>query len=309
MPFLGKMGRFSIFYQNTIPQLPIYSYLCRMKTQPIGIFDSGFGGLSIFREIHHLLPQYDYVFLGDNGRAPYGDRSFEEVFEFTNQAVNRLFDMGCPLVVLACNTASAKALRNIQQQELPKSADPTRRVLGVIRPTVERVEQLTYSGHIGLVATRATVSSQSYDLELAKLAPEVKITSHACPLWVPMIESGQLDSPQLYEQVKSDLGELLEADPEIDTIILGCTHYPLITSLIQRVLQELDHPEIILMPQGKPVSYALKDYLLRHPEMEQRLSRGAEARFYTTGEVESFEQLAALFLRHGTSITASPLTW
>lgn len=276
---------------------------------PIGIFDSGFGGLSIFREIRHLLPQYDYIFLGDNGRAPYGDRSFEEVFEFTNQAVHKLFDMGCPLVILACNTASAKALRNIQQNELPHDDDPTRRVLGVIRPTVERVDQLTYGGHIGLVATRATVSSQSYDLELAKLAPEILLTSRACPKWVPLIESGQLDSVRLYEEVKSDLSALLEADPEIDTIILGCTHYPLITSLIQRVLQELDHPEIILMPQGKPVSYGLKDYLFRHPEMESRLTQTGRTQFYTTGEVASFEQLATLFLRHDANITASQLLW
>lgn len=281
---------------------------------PIGIFDSGFGGLSIFREIRHLLPQYDYIFLGDNGRAPYGDRSFQEVFDFTNQAVRRLFDMGCPLVILACNTASAKALRNIQQHELPLMSDPTRRVLGVIRPTVERAANLTYSGHIGLVATRATVSSESYPLELAKTSPHVQVTCQACPRWVPLIESGQLDSLDLYHAVKSDLTELLAADPEIDAIILGCTHYPLITSLIQRVLQELDHPEIILMPQGKPVSYSLQDYLRRHPEMEQRLSRSADGSmgqttFYTTGEVASFEQLATLFLGHDSHIHANPLKW
>jgi len=280
-----------------------------LKRHPIGIFDSGFGGLSIFREIRHLLPQYDYVFLGDNGRAPYGDRSFEEVFEFTNQAVNRLFDMGCPLVILACNTASAKALRTIQQVELPKSDDPTRRVLGVIRPTVERVGFLTYSGHIGLVATRATVSSQSYELELAKLAPELQLTSHACPQWVPMIESGQLDSSRLYDQVYADLRELLEIDPDIDTIILGCTHYSLITSIIQRALQELDHPEIILMPQGKPVSYGLRDYLQRHPEMASRLTCGGNVDFYTTGDVGSFSQLATMFLRHDAHIQANHLCW
>ena len=279
---------------------------------PIGIFDSGFGGLSIFREIHHLLPQYDYVFLGDNGRAPYGDRSFQEVFDFTNQAVRRLFGMGCPLVILACNTASAKALRNIQQNELPHMDDPTRRVLGVIRPTVERVSNLTYSGHIGLVATRATVSSQSYDMELAKQQAgqfPIILTSRACPKWVPLIESGQLNSPELYREVKADLSVLLEADPEIDTIILGCTHYPLITSLIQQVLQELDHPEIILMPQGKPVSYSLKDYLIRHPEMERRLTKNAQTRYYTTGDVEQFEQLATLFLGHTEHIRAEAVTW
>lgn len=279
---------------------------------PIGIFDSGFGGLSIFREIHRLLPQYDYIFLGDNGRAPYGDRSFQEVFDFTNQAVRRLFDMGCPLVILACNTASAKALRNIQQNELPHMADPTRRVLGVIRPTVERVSNLTYSGHVGLVGTRATVSSQSYDMEishninanLAANAHPITLTSHACPKWVPLIESGRLHSTELYQEVKADLTALLEQDPEIDTIILGCTHYPLITSLIQQVLQELDHPEIILMPQGKPVSYGLQDYLLRHPEMDARLSRSGKSYFYTTGNVESFDQLGTLFLGHTSQIAA-----
>lgn len=276
---------------------------------PIGIFDSGFGGLSIFREIHRLLPQYDYIFLGDNGRAPYGDRSFEEVFDFTNQAVNRLFDMGCPLVLLACNTASAKALRNIQQNELPKSADPSKRVLGVIRPTVERVGQLTYSNHIGLLATRATVSSESYDMELAKIAPDIKVESMACPRWVPMIEQGMQQSQELHDTVKADVTALLQKDPDIDTIILGCTHYPLITSLIQTVLQELEHPEIILMPQGKPVSYSLKDYLRRHPEMEKRLTKEAKVTYFTTGSKQNFEQLANLFLGKDKHVEANQLSW
>lgn len=281
----------------------------------IGIFDSGFGGLSIFREIRRLMPEYDYVFLGDNLRAPYGDRSFEEVFDFTNQAVGRLFEMDCPLVILACNTASAKALRNIQQTVLPFSDDPSRRVLGVIRPTIERVPNLTYGGHIGLIATRATVSSQSYEMELEKYNRQqsagtpLSITSHACPRWVPLIESGLLDSPVLYDEVRRDLSALLEADPEIDTIILGCTHYPLITSLIQRVLQELDHPEIILMPQAKPVAYSLKDYLSRHPEMDARLSRQSQTQYLTTGEVAPFEQLATLFLGHTSHISAQQLVW
>lgn len=280
---------------------------------PIGVFDSGFGGLSIFREIHRLLPQYDYIFLGDNARAPYGDRTFDEVFRFTRQAVLRLFEMGCPLVILACNTASAKALRNIQQQVLPGLDDPTRRVLGVIRPTVERVGNLTYNGHVGLVATRATVSSRSYDMELAKVGG-ITLTSQACPRWVPLIESGRLHDEVLYNEVKSDLEQLFRADPEIDTIILGCTHYPLITSVIQQVLLDLDHPEVILMPQGKSVSYSLRDYLHRHPEMECRLSRTplttesateGTTQFFTTGDVASFEQLATLFLGHDEQIKAS----
>lgn len=262
----------------------------------IGIFDSGFGGLSIFREIHQLLPEYNYIFLGDNKRAPYGDRSFDEVFEFTNQAVNKLFEMGCPLVILACNTASAKALRNIQQQELPKSGDSTRRVLGVIRPTIEKVGDLSYSKHIGIIATQATISSDSYILELNKYANDIVASCHACPKWVPLIEKGDLNSPELYDIVKKDLEVLLEKDSEIDTIILGCTHYPLITSLIQRVLQDIDHPEIILMPQGKPVAYSLKDYLMRHPEMEQRIEKGKIVKYYTTGDIEQFDKHATHFV-------------
>ena len=290
-----------------------------MKTNnfsPIGIFDSGFGGLSIFREIHNLLPNYDYIYLGDNGRAPYGDRSFEEVFEFTKQAVDKLFDMGCPLVILACNTASAKALRNIQQRWLPYSDDPTRRVLGVVRPTVERVEQLTYSGHIGIIATQATVSSQSYEMELEKIPTSFRldfrpltVTSHACPRWVPMIEAGMMHTQEMHDMVYDDLSALLQKDPEIDAIILGCTHYPLITSLIQTVLQELKHPEIILMPQGKPVSYALREYLRRHPEMEQRLSHERRTKYITTGDVQKFQSLAPFFMGVDADIQAEKLEW
>lgn len=290
-----------------------------MKTSnfaPIGIFDSGFGGLSIFREIRHLLPSYDYIYLGDNLRAPYGDRSFDEVFDFTKQAVDRLFEMGCPLVILACNTASAKALRNIQQRWLPYSDDPSRRVLGVVRPTVERVEQLTYSGHIGIIATQATVSSQSYEMELEKLPTSFRldfkplhVTSHACPRWVPMIENGLMHTQEMHDIVLNDLNALLEKDPEIDAIILGCTHYPLITSIIQTALQELKHPEIILMPQGKPVSYALRDYLRRHPEMGSRLSQQKKVEYYTTGDVKKFEQLAPFFMGIDADIRAQRLEW
>lgn len=273
----------------------------------IGIFDSGFGGLSIFREIHKLLPEYDYIFIGDNKRAPYGDRSFDDVFTFTNQAVEKLFDLGCPLVILACNTASAKALRNIQQNELPKSEDPSRRVLGVIRPTIEKVGDLSYSMHIGIIATQATISSDSYILELNKYKPEIKASCQACPRWVPMIEKGDRDSNELYNIVKEDLNLLLEKDPEIDTIILGCTHYPLITSLIQRVLQEMDHPEIILMPQGKPIAYSLKDYLRRHPEMEQRLSKNKIVQYFTTGDVVSFDLHATTFIGKDDSVKSKQI--
>lgn len=283
---------------------------------PIGIFDSGFGGLSIYREIHRLLPQYDYFFLGDNLRAPYGDRSFEEVNEFTKQAVDKLFSMGCPLVILACNTASAKALRNIQQRVLPYTSDPSRRVLGVIRPTVERVAEFTYSGHIGVIATRATISSQSYDMEIEKIPTSLRldfkplvVNSQPCPLWVPMIEEGLQDTEEMHDAVYDDLKQLLDKDPLIDTIILGCTHYPLVTSLIQTVLQELDHPEIILMPQGKPVAYALQDYLRRHSEMDSRLSKNAITHYYTTGSVEDFNRQASHFIGHTDKVSAEFLSW
>ena len=283
---------------------------------PIGIFDSGFGGLSIYREIHRLLPQYDYFFLGDNLRAPYGDRSFEEVNEFTKQAVDKLFNMGCPLVILACNTASAKALRNIQQRVLPYTSDPSRRVLGVIRPTVERVGEFTYSGHIGVIATRATISSQSYDMEIEKIPTSIRldfkplvVNSQACPTWVPMIEEGLQDTEEMHDAVYDDLKQLLDKDPLIDTIILGCTHYPLVTSLIQTVLQELDHPEIILMPQGKPVAYALQDYLRRHPDMDSRLSKNAATHYYTTGSVEVFNSQATHFIGHADKVSAEFLSW
>ena len=271
----------------------------------IGIFDSGYGGLSIFREIHKLLPEYDYIFLGDNNRAPYGDRSFEEVFTFTNQAVKRLFKMGCPLVILACNTASARALRNIQQNELPISKDPSRRVLGVIRPTIEKVRNLTYSKHIGIIATQATISSNSYIIELSKYASDIIANCNACPEWVPLIEKGELDSPILHDIVKKDLTNLLNKDQEIDTIILGCTHYPLITSLIQRVLQEIDHPEIILMPQGKPVAYSLKDYLFRHSELEYRITKGHSVRYFTSGNIDDFNKHASMFIGRGEVVHSS----
>ena len=324
-------------------QLEKKPYICSMnqkQTGPIGIFDSGFGGLSIFREIRHVLPEYDYIYLGDNARAPYGDLPYDKVYHFTRQAVFRMFDMGCPLVILACNTASARALRTIQRKDLPVSDDPTRRVLGVIRPTVERVEQLTYSRHIGLIGTIATVSSHSYDLEIAKdptyfsqaegnatttepVEPSyyvhenskivasnpnpVILTSRACPDWVPIIEAGKMK--EMHGIVKNDLAELLDQDPEIDTIILGCTHYPLITSLIQTVLQELDHPEIILMPQGKPVAYSLKDYLVRHPEMKARLSTEGSAKYLTSGDTARFEDLGSQLIGKGVKIHAEKLIW
>ena len=264
---------------------------------PIGLFDSGFGGLSIFREMRKLLPEdYDYIFLGDNGRAPYGNRSFEEVYTFTYEAVRRLFQMGCPLVILACNTASAKALRNIQQHRLPALDDPTRRVLGVIRPTVEAVGAETRNKHIGIVATRGTILSNSYTLELAKILPNASVSGQACPQWVPLIEQGMLDTPELLTTVKNDLQRLLEADPLIDTVILGCTHYPLISDTIRTALNHLERSDIRLIEQGPLVAKSLASYLQRHPEMEQRITRGGKTRYYTTGSLQNFDHLASLFL-------------
>lgn len=280
----------------------------------IGIFDSGYGGLSIFREIRHLLPQYDYIYLGDNARAPYGDLSFETVNDYTRQAVDYLFAQGCPLVILACNTASAKALRNIQMKVLPYMEDPTRRVLGVIRPTVERVAEFTYSGHVGVIATRATVSSQSYEMEIEKLTTPLRldfkplnVSSLACPSWVPLIEEGKTWSADLHKVVYNDLKALLEKDPEIDTIILGCTHYPLITSTIQTALQELEHPEITLIPQGKPVAYSLRDYLKRHPEMDVRLSKNGTVSYQTTGNTDDFNRLGSTFMGTSEAINATQI--
>lgn len=280
----------------------------------IGIFDSGFGGLSIFREIRQLLPDYNFIYLGDNANAPYGERSFDDVFQLTKQGVERLQQMDCPLVILACNTASAKALRNIQQRVLPYSDDPSRRVLGVVRPTVERIEQFTYSGHIGILATTATVTSQSYEMELEKITTSIRldfkplvVNSHACPTWVPLIEQGNHDSKELHDAVLNDMKQLLEQDPLIDAIILGCTHFPLVASVIQQVLVELHKPEIILMPQGKPVAYALRNWLRRHPEMEQRLGKEGNVAYYTTGDVERFQALAPEFIGIDTDIQVQKL--
>lgn len=277
---------------------------------PLGLFDSGFGGLSIFREIRRRLPDYDYIFLGDNGRAPYGNRTFDEVFRFTLQAVSRLFAMGCPLVILACNTASAKALRTIQQTCLPRMSDPSRRVLGVIRPTVEQVGSVTRSGHVGLVATCGTIASRSYELELAKLFPAVTLTGRACPDWVPLIEDGQLDTPALHAAVRRDLAALVRVDPALDTLILGCTHYPLVAPVITAALADLSRPDIALVAQGPLVGRSLAAYLARHADLAARLTRGGTVRYLTTGSLESFDTLAALFMGPAAApLHAERLSW
>ncbi len=259
---------------------------------PIGIFDSGYGGLTVFKEIEQLLPQYDYLYLGDNARAPYGPRSFETIYQYTWQAVQWFFRQGCPLVILACNTASAKALRNIQQLDLPKTDDPSRRVLGVIRPTTEVLGHYTQSGKVGVLGTAGTVRSESYPIEMKKYWPQVKVYQQPCPLWVPLVENGEHASPGADYFVKKYLDQLLAQDKDIDTILLGCTHYPLMLAKLQEHLSD----QIQLVTQGEIVAKSLLDYLSRHPEMEQRLSQGGGRRFCTTDNPSDFDKQAGFFL-------------
>ena len=270
-------------------------------TTPIGVFDSGYGGLTILRQIRQLMPEYDYLYLGDNSRAPYGPRSFELVYAFTLQAVRCLFDMGCPLVILGCNTASAKALRSIQQNDLPHlyppaphQADnlPSRRVLGVVRPTAECIGSLTRTRHIGILATQGTIASGTYELEIAKLHPDIVVTGEACPMWVPLVENYEFQSPGADYFVKKNLDHLFSRDPAIDAIILGCTHFPLLMDVIRRHVPD----GVRIIPQGDYVAHSLSDYLLRHPDMERRLSRGGSTRFLTTEQPATFNASATLFL-------------
>lgn len=264
---------------------------------PIGVFDSGYGGLTILRDFQRLLPQYDYIYLGDNARAPYGNRSFGLVYDFTKQAVRHLFEEGCPLVILACNTASAKALRTIQQQDLPE-IDPSRRVLGVIRPTIEQLPELTRTNHVGVLATPGTVLSRSYTLETEKLFPYMKVTEKACPMWVPLVENGEGQSPGADYFVRKYIDDILSEDPEIDTLILGCTHYPILYPKIRAYVPE----SVKVVPQGDLVAESLRDYLGRHPEMERRLTRGeergetGETTYETTESPAKFDSIASLFL-------------
>lgn len=257
----------------------------------IGLFDSGYGGLTILEGIRRELPEYDYLYLGDNARAPYGSRSFEIVFDFTRQAVEELFRRGCHLVILACNTASAKALRSIQQHVLPVSY-PNRRVLGVIRPTVEAVGEISKSGHIGLLATPGTVRSHSYKLEIDKLQHNMKITETACPMWVPLIETGEASGDGADYFVKKYIEITMEADPEIDTIVLGCTHYPILLPKIKKYVPE----GVTVVPQGNIVAKSLADYLHRHPEIDQKCTKNGSVEYLTTENAEIFDNLATLFL-------------
>ncbi|MDE7396257.1 MAG: glutamate racemase [Muribaculum sp.] len=258
---------------------------------PIGVFDSGYGGLTILREMRRLMPQYDYIYLGDNARAPYGVRSFDVVYQFTLQAVKYLFGQGCPLVILACNTASAKALRTIQQVDLPL-IDGSRRVLGVIRPTAEAVVTASRNGHVGVFGTPGTIRSHSYDMEIAKLNPAFSTVSQDCPMWVPIVESGEYDSPGADYFVTKYVNQLLEKDSEIDTIILGCTHYPLLYPKIRATVPS----DVTLLCQGELVADSLKDYLSRHPEIESRLTRSGGVRYLTSENPSQFDRLATLFL-------------
>lgn len=260
------------------------------KEGPIGVFDSGYGGLTVLSDIRKRLPQYDYLYLGDNARAPYGTRSFDVVYEYTLEAVNELFSRGCSLVILACNTASAKALRTIQQNDLPK-LDPTKRVLGVIRPSTEVIGDLTLTGHVGILATEGTVKSNSYEIELAKFAPNTKVVQHACPMWVPLIENHRHDSLAGKLFIQEDVHELLQKDPLIDVIVLACTHYPILKEYLESIVPQ----NIKVISQGGIVAEKLEDYLQRHPELDEKCSKEGTVEFLTTENASEFNIKASKF--------------
>ena len=261
------------------------------------MFDSGYGGLTILHQMRSVLPQYDYLYLGDNARAPYGPRSFDVVYQFTREAVIKLFSMGCHLVILACNTASAKALRTIQQNDLPQ-LDPDRRVLGVIRPTAECIGDITRTRHVGVLATEGTIKSESYVLEINKLWPDVKVTGVACPLWVPLIENNEYDTPGADYFVKKRIDTLMFRDPEIDSVILGCTHYPL---LLDKILKYTPRG-VRIIPQGEYVAASLKSYLARHPEMDAACTKHAACHYLTTENKDKFRESARLFLHEDVDV-------
>ncbi len=257
----------------------------------IGIFDSGYGGLTILREIQRVMPEYDYIYLGDNARAPYGTRSFEVVYQFTLEAVRYLFGRGCPLVILACNTASAKALRTIQQKDLPQM-DASRRVLGVIRPTVEKIGALSHNGKIGVFGTPGTIQSQSYDIEIAKLYPTFQTYGHECPMWVPLVENRQADSPGADYFVRQEVERLFTAHPDIDTVILGCTHYPLLYDKIRQYVPQ----SVKIIKQGEIIAESLLSYMQRHAEIDYRCQRGGNTIYLTTESADKFTDMASIFM-------------
>jgi glutamate racemase len=261
------------------------------KKVPIGVFDSGYGGLTVLKEIVKRLPQYDYIYLGDNARAPYGNRSYDVVYQYTLEAVHELFSRGCELVILACNTASAKALRSIQQNDLP-GMDSTKRVLGVIRPSTEVIGDLTSSGHVGILGTEGTVKSESYILELAKYAPSVKVVQHACPMWVPLIENDRHESEAGRRFIEEDVNALMAKDSDIDVIVLACTHYPILKEFIESIV----HENVQVVSQGAIVAEKLQKYLADHPELERKCSKGAEVVYLTSEKPEIFDEKAKRFL-------------
>lgn len=260
------------------------------KEGPIGVFDSGYGGLTVLSDLRERLPQYDFLYLGDNARAPYGTRSFDVVYEYTLEAVNELFSRGCSLVILACNTASAKALRTIQQNDLPK-IDPSKRVLGVIRPTTEVIGDITKTGHVGVLATEGTVKSDSYVIELSKFSPQTKVVQHACPMWVPLIENNRHDSKGGKLFIQEDVQLLLDRDPEIDVIVLGCTHYPILKEYIQSIVPK----NVKVISQGKIVAEKLEEYLLKHKALEEKCSKSGQIDFLTTETAAEFDKKASRF--------------
>jgi glutamate racemase len=263
---------------------------------PIGIFDSGYGGLTVLKEIIHKLPQYDYLYLGDNARSPYGNRSFKTVYQYTLECVKWLFEKNCSLIILACNTASAKALRTIQQNDLPQIA-PERRVLGVIRPTTEMIGNYTETGSIGILATNGTVSSESYPIEIKKFFPDVKVYQEACPMWVPLVENNEHLSHGADFFVKKNIHNIFEKGENIDAILLACTHYPLLKEKIEEYLPV----GVKLLSQGKIIAESLKDYLHRHPEIESICSKNELQTFYTTDATEDFDNHASIFFGEAVS--------
>ena len=264
---------------------------------PIGVFDSGYGGLTILSKIREALPEYDYIYLGDNARTPYGTRSFEIVYEFTLQAVNKLFEMGCHLVILACNTASAKALRTIQMNDLP-NIDPDRRVLGVIRPTAECIGSMTQTRHVGILATAGTIKSESYPLEVHKLFDDIKVSGEACPMWVPLVENNEANGEGADFFIRKYIDNLLAKDRQIDTLVLGCTHYPILLPKIQKFIPQ----GVKVVAQGEYVATSLKDYLHRHPEMDMKCTREGKCRFYTTEAEDKFIESASMFLNENITV-------
>jgi glutamate racemase len=264
---------------------------------PIGVFDSGYGGLTILHQMRQILPKYDYLYLGDNARAPYGTRSFDVVYQFTREAVMKLFEMGCHLVILGCNTASAKALRTIQQNDLPQ-IDPERRVLGIIRPTAECIGNITHSRHVGIVATPGTIKSNSYPLEINKLYPDIKVSGEPCPMWAPLVENYEFDSPGADYFVKKRINNLMRKDPEIDSIILGCTHYPLLLNKIIKYVPK----GVSIIPQGEYVANSLKDYFKRHPSIEEMCTKKGSCRYLTTESPEKFKESAQVFLHESIEV-------